>query len=32
MRETLNMQKLKVVYDLAAKRYDFQHSMLTEIF
>lgn len=29
MREALKLQKLKSVYDLAAKRYDLQHSILT---
>jgi len=29
MRKALNMQKLKGVYDQVAKRYDFQHSLLT---
>jgi demethylmenaquinone methyltransferase/2-methoxy-6-polyprenyl-1,4-benzoquinol methylase len=29
MRKALNMQKLKGVYDLAAKRYDVQHALLT---
>ena len=29
MREALNMQKLKGVYDRVAKRYDFQHSIFT---
>ena len=29
MREALNMQKLRGVYDHVAKRYDFQHSIFT---
>jgi ubiquinone/menaquinone biosynthesis C-methylase UbiE len=29
MREALNMQKLRGVYDCVAKRYDFQHAILT---
>jgi demethylmenaquinone methyltransferase/2-methoxy-6-polyprenyl-1,4-benzoquinol methylase len=29
MREALSIQKLKGVYDRAAKRYDFQHSIFT---
>jgi len=29
MRDALNMQKLKGIYDRAARRYDFQHSVFT---
>ena len=29
MREALNMQKLRGVYNHVAKRYDFQHSFFT---
>ena len=29
VREALNMQKLRGVYDHVAKRYDFQHSVFT---